>query len=175
MPKRDARRTGRPLGTRPGDRRDDARLAHREQRRREARLREARSVSRTPRGRLTFGTIVDAAIPYDDHPAVTKSRPAVIVGVRRRSVLVAPATSNLRPRPTLLRLHDWQAADLAVPTAVRVAIVEVGHADVRCVTGQLADRDRDRLARALALTQQARVSEFAAAAHDGIVNPVAGD
>jgi hypothetical protein len=121
---------------------------HRDEVERQARQRE--KVATTLRGakpvatrQLKPGTVAYAQVPFADGTG-WKSRPAVIVSVRGREVVVRPITTRRewKPRTAVsVPLRDWEAAGLSRPSQVSPLSVALDRMAVTGIVGRLSDVD----------------------------------
>lgn len=91
------------------------------------------------------GDVILIPFPFTDLTA-TKTRPAVVVNVEEfeketGSLTVAMITSIPHTTPYDYELKDWQAANLLLPSWVRVKLVTLDPKLVRYRPGRLTDLD----------------------------------
>ncbi len=98
-----------------------------------------------------FGDVVLVRFPFTDQ-STTKQRPSVIVSSAayhrvRRDVILMPITSQMRGSGAYgeTMVHDWQAAKLLKPSAVKPVVATLEQALVIKMLGKLSQRDQQTL------------------------------
>jgi hypothetical protein len=104
-------------------------------------------VEPVPRNRLVPGTVVWAHIGFRDGTG-EKARPAVVVEVRGREVVLLPGTTSEKRHR--LRDHvevlDLDEAGLDRPTGVStIPVVVDRRIDLTSIAGELSEQDHDRV------------------------------
>jgi hypothetical protein len=100
-----------------------------------------------PRTRLTPGTVIWAHVPFEDTEG-EKTRPAVVIDLRGRDVVIlpgttAPARKTLGPR--YVEVTDLDAAGLYRPTGIRQSEVVIDLIEIIDIVGTLSDPDASRI------------------------------
>jgi mRNA interferase MazF len=106
--------------------------------------------------RHRFGDVVLVPFPFTDQ-STTKQRPGVIVwsaayhDARRDPILMA-VTSQVRGAGAFgeLAVHDWQAAKLIKPSAIKPVLATLEQSLVIKTLGRLSARDQQRLRETIA-------------------------
>lgn len=105
-----------------------------------------------------FGDIVLVPFPFTSQSA-SKKRPAVVVSTRayndaRPDLILMAVTSQLRASAVLgeVWLHDWKAAGLLKPSAVKPVFATLEQVLVIRRLGVLAPTDRETLRKAITQT-----------------------
>lgn len=103
-----------------------------------------------------FGDIVLVPFPFTDQSGA-KKRPAVIVSgtsynQARRDVVIMAITSQVKPSGTFGEaiIHDWQAASLLKPSAIKPVFATIEQTLILKRLGQLSTRDQPALRDAIA-------------------------
>lgn len=103
-----------------------------------------------------FGEIVLVAFPFTDQSGA-KKRPAVIVSGNaynqaRRDVVIMAVSSQINPSGAFgeVIVHDWQAASLLKPSAIKPVFVTIEQTLILKRLGQLSERDQPVLRDAIA-------------------------
>jgi mRNA interferase MazF len=98
-----------------------------------------------------FGNVVLVAFPFADQ-AATKQRPAVVISSaayqrERPDLIILAITSQLRSALAFGEavVHDWQAAGLIKPSALKPLITTIETRLVRKTLGTLTHNDQQRL------------------------------
>jgi len=105
------------------------------------------TVRRIPRTRLSPGTVVWARVPFEDTEG-EKTRPAVIIDLRGRDVVILPGTTapaRKRLGPRYVEVTDLDAAGLYRPTGIRRAEVVIDLIEIIDIVGTLSDVDASRI------------------------------
>ena len=121
---------------------------HREADERQARQREKvattlRGAKAIPARQLKPGVVAYAQVPFADGTG-WKSRPAVVVSVQGREVVVRPITTRRewKIRSALsVPLRDWEKAGLSRPSEVAPLSVVLDRMEVTGIVGRLTDAD----------------------------------
>ena len=98
-----------------------------------------------------FGAVVLVAFPFTDQSA-TKQRPAVVISSiayqrERPDLIILAITSQLHATLTFgeAAVHDWQAAGLLKPSALKPLVTTIETRLVRKTLGTLSATDQQRL------------------------------
>jgi mRNA interferase MazF len=105
-----------------------------------------------------FGAVVLVAFPFSDQSA-TKQRPAVVISSaayqrERPDLIILAITSQVRTTHAFgeSTVHDWQAAGLVKPSALKPLVTTIETRLVRKVLGTLSTNDQQRLKEIIAAT-----------------------
>lgn len=96
---------------------------------------------------LQNGVLIDVALDFKDDVRSWKRRPAVVVSVADRQVVIYECTTQLRRHPEQLRLRDWRDAALADPTGVWLRRRTIDRSNILGVRGALSAHDLRRVHR----------------------------
>ena len=105
------------------------------------------TVRRVPRKRLTPGTVIWAHVPFEETEG-EKTRPAVVIDLRGRDVVILPGTTapaRKRLGPRYVEVTDLDAAGLYRPTGIRLSEVVVDLIEIIDIVGTLSDPDASRI------------------------------
>ena len=98
-----------------------------------------------------FGDIVLVPFPFTDQSGA-KKRPAVVVSGAaynraRRDVVIMAVTSQVRPSGAFgeVIIHDWQAASLLKPSAIKPVFATVEQTLILRRLGQISTGDQSAL------------------------------
>lgn len=105
--------------------------------------------------RFEFGDIILVPFPFTDH-STTKKRPAVVISSKpynqqRPDLIIMAVTSQIRPTSTIgeVIIHDWQAAGLLKPSAIKPVITTIEKPLIIKSMGRLKEKDQKALQESL--------------------------
>lgn len=94
---------------------------------------------------LHEGVVIDVNLEYREDRRQWKRRPALVIEVSARDLLVYECTTRLRRHPRQVLLRDWRECGLSQPTGVWLHPRRIDRSHVLGVVGSLPERDFRRL------------------------------